>query len=61
MKEAGIDFDELEQHIYDDSGDNVFNTCPKCGGEYLDTFITKEDGFVMCIDCWSAMHQDDSE
>ncbi len=52
MKEEGIDFDALEQHTYEDSGDNVFYTCPKCGHEYLDTFITEENGEVMCIDCW---------
>lgn len=29
MKEEGIDFDALKQHIYEDSGDNVFYSCPK--------------------------------
>ena len=53
MKEPNINFDELEQHTYDDSPGEIFYTCPICGNEYLDTFITEEAGEVMCIDCWS--------
>lgn len=48
-----INFDMLEQHIYKDEGNEIFYTCPVCGGEYLDTFITQHNGRSMCIDCWS--------
>lgn len=48
-----INFDILEQHVYEDEGDEIFYTCPVCGGEYLDTFITQHNGRIMCIDCWS--------
>ena len=48
-----INFDTLEQHVYKDTGKEVFYTCPICGGEYLETFITEDDGEVICIDCWS--------
>lgn len=53
-----INFDELEQHVYKDEGDEVFYTCPICGGEYLDTFITEHNGQTMCIDCWSERNGD---
>ena len=53
-----INFDELEQHVYEDEGDEVFYTCPICGGEYLDTFITEHNGQTMCIDCWSERNGD---
>ena len=51
-----VDYDALEQHTYEDSGDDIFYTCPICGGEYLATFITEEDGQTMCIDCWSKRY-----
>ncbi len=51
-----VDYDALEQHTYEDSGDDVFYTCPICGGEYLATFITEEDGQTMCIDCWNKRY-----
>lgn len=44
-----INFDELEQHVYEDEDDDVFYICPICGGEYLDTFITEHNGQTMCI------------
>ena len=47
-----VNYDELEQHTYTDSGDAVFYTCPICGGEYLAAFIVSEKGETMCIDCW---------
>ncbi len=47
----GVKYEELEQHTYEDSGDDIFYTCPICGGEYLAVFIFEEDGKVMCIDC----------
>ena len=53
-----INYDALEQHVYEDEGDEVFYTCPICGGEYLDSFITEHNGQTMCIDCWSERNQD---
>lgn len=47
-----VDYNSLKQQIYEDTGDAVFYTCPKCGGEYLATFIIEESGEAMCIDCW---------
>lgn len=48
-----VDYETLEQHTYADSGNSVFYTCPKYGGEYLATFIVEENGETMCIDCAS--------
>lgn len=56
--DESIDYDSLEQHKYSDSGENVFYTCPKCGGEYLASFIVEESGETMCIDCWSSEYGD---
>jgi|GEM_PF-877279 len=56
--DENVNYDELEQHTYDDSGENVFYTCPLCGGEYLASFITEEYGEVMCIDCWNSRYGD---
>lgn len=53
-----INFDELEQHVYEDEDDDVFYICPICGGEYLDTFITEHNGQTMCIDCLSEKNGD---
>lgn len=53
-----VNYDTLEQHTYEDSGDAVFYTCPICSGEYLATFITKENGQTMCIDCSSELYSD---
>lgn len=47
-----INYDELEQRVYKDEGDEIFYVCPICGGEYLEDFITQIDGETMCIDCW---------
>lgn len=61
-RDKGVDYDEnvnydvLDQHIYSDSPGHIFYTCPKCGGEYLASFITEDDGEVMCIDCWNKRH-----
>ena len=44
------------QNTYDDAPGHIFYTCPKCGNEYLATFITKEHGEVMCIDCWNERY-----
>ena len=52
-----VNLDELDQHTYDDAPGHIFYTCPICGGEYLDSFITEDDGVTMCIDCWSRRHQ----
>ena len=54
--DENIDYDSLEQHTYDDAPGHIFYTCPKCGNEYLATFITKEHGEVMCIDCWNERY-----
>lgn len=53
-----INYDELEQHVYEDKGDDVFYVCPVCGGEYLENFITKSGEQTMCIDCWSERNGD---
>lgn len=53
-----IDYDELEQHVYKDTGSEIFYTCPICGGEYLANFITQSDGQTMCIDCWNKRNGD---
>ena len=55
--DENVDYDSLEQHVYEDSGDNVFYTCPICHGEYLATFITEENGQTMCIDCWGKTQE----
>ena len=52
--DENVDYDSLEQRTYSDSPGDIYYICPKCGGEYLATFITEDDGEVMCIDCWSA-------
>ncbi|MCI9215446.1 MAG: hypothetical protein HFF75_09370 [Oscillospiraceae bacterium] len=51
-----VDYDALEQHMYDDAPGAIFYTCPICGGEYLSTFITSDDCRTMCIDCWAKRH-----
>lgn len=49
--DPNVDYDELEQHTYPDEGDEVFYVCPRCGNEYLATFIVEEGGRTMCVDC----------
>ena len=51
--DPNVNYDELEQHTYADTPGYIFYVCPRCGHEYLATFITEEDGEVMCTDCWS--------
>ena len=58
MYDPDVDYDSLEQHEYSDTPGHIFHTCPKCGGEYLATFITEENGETMCIDCWSEEYGD---
>ena len=50
----------MSKNIYgeDINFDELFYTCPICGGEYLDTFITEHNGQTMCIDCWSERNGD---
>ena len=54
--DENVNYDELEQHTYPDSGDHIFYTCPICGNEYLATFIIEENGQTMCIDCWNKKY-----
>ena len=49
--DENVNYDELEQHTYDDSEGDIFYTCPICGNEYLATFISNVNGQTMCIDC----------
>ena len=51
--DENVDYESLEQHTYDDAPGYIFYTCPKCGREYLASFIIDEYGETMCIDCWS--------
>ena len=44
-----VDYDALEQHTYEDSGDDVFYTCPICGGEYLATLLQKKMGKLCAL------------
>ena len=46
----------LEQHEYEDAPGHIFYTCPKCGGEFLASFLIAESGETMCIDCWAAQN-----
>lgn len=54
--DPNVNYDELEQHTYEDAPGEIFYTCPRCGREYLATFIFEENGEVMCVDCWSELH-----
>ncbi len=54
--DENVDYDKLEQHTYDDAPGEIFYTCPRCGGEYLASLITEEDGETMCIDCWNRIY-----
>ena len=51
-----VNYDALEQHIYDEAPGYDFYACPRCGRDYLATFIIEERGEVMCIDCWDRVH-----
>ena len=55
--DENFNYDELEQKEYDDSPGYIWYTCPKCGGEYLATFIVEGDGETMRIDCWSERNK----
>lgn len=56
-----VDYASLEQHKYKDTGKFIFYTCPRCGNEYLATFITKVNDKVMCIDCASLFDENDEK
>lgn len=56
MYDENVNYDELEQHTYPDTPGHIFYTCPKCGKEYIATFITEEAGEAMCLDCWSERY-----
>ena len=49
--DENVNYDELEQHSYSDTPGYTFYTCPKCGNEYLATFMVEHNGEVMCVDC----------
>lgn len=53
LYDENVNYDALEQHKYPEMPGHIFYTCPRCGNEYLATFIVEEDGLTMCIDCWS--------
>jgi len=54
-----INYDELEQQVYEDESEEIFYACPLCGREYLENFMTQgDDGQTMCIDCWSERYGD---
>jgi formylmethanofuran dehydrogenase subunit E len=55
--DENVDYDNLKQSEYDDTPGYTFYTCPKCGGEYLATFMTTYRGETMCIDCWEKKHR----
>lgn len=55
-RDPNVNYDELEQHTYDDSPGEVFYTCPICGNEYLAGFITEENGEIMCTECWERRY-----
>lgn len=42
--DENVDYESLEQHTYDDAPGYIFYTCPKCGREYLASFIIDEYG-----------------
>ena len=54
LYDANVDYDSLKQNKYDDSKGYTFYTCPRCGGEYLATFIHDVNGETMCVDCQSG-------
>ena len=56
--DANVDYDSLEQHIYEDAPGHIFYTCPKCGCDYLATFIVEQNGETMCTDCWNKQYGD---
>ena len=49
--DPNVNYDLLEQHTYSDTPGHIFYTCPRCGHEYLATFITNENGKIMCTEC----------
>jgi len=51
--DENVDYDALDQNEYDDAKGYIFYTCPRCGGEYLATFIYDVDGKTMCVDCYN--------
>ena len=55
-RNAGVDYDSLKQHTYDDTPGVTFYTCPKCGKEYIASFIFEERGRALCVDCWQRIH-----
>lgn len=54
--DENVDYENLEQHSYPDQPGTIFYTCPKCGGEYIATFIVSEEGRTMCVDCLDSIN-----
>ena len=46
--DENVDYDALEQHTYEDSGNDIFYTCPLCGGEYLATVVSRVLRKLVC-------------
>lgn len=53
LYDENVNYDSLEEHTYEDAPGYTFYTCPKCGREYLASFIINDEGETMCIDCLS--------
>lgn len=49
--DENVDYESLEQRTYSDQPGIVYYICPRCGGEYMATFIVSEGGRTMCVDC----------
>ena len=55
-RNEGVDYDSLRQSTYEDTPGVTFYACPKCGKEYIASFIVDECGETLCIDCWQRIY-----